>query len=106
MITIEHSNNKNVRNGIYIGRPSLFGNPFRIGADGTRAEVIAKYRVWLREQYAHNPTVRQQLEAWARQHQSGRDLIFVCWCAPFPCHGDVIKDAVEKISETIACTPT
>jgi hypothetical protein len=29
---------------VYIGRPSKWGNPFQIGRDGTRDEVIAKYR--------------------------------------------------------------
>ena len=37
-------------NGIYIGRPSVLGNPFKIGADGNRHEVIEKYRKYLNEQ--------------------------------------------------------
>ncbi len=28
---------------VYIGRGSKWGNPFRIGADGNRAAVIAKH---------------------------------------------------------------
>ncbi|PIW12451.1 MAG: hypothetical protein COW35_01440, partial [Candidatus Infernicultor aquiphilus] len=32
---------------VYIGRPSKWGNPFTIGKDGTRSEVIEKYRIWL-----------------------------------------------------------
>ena len=32
---------------IYIGRPSKWGNPFSIGKDGTREEVIEKYREWI-----------------------------------------------------------
>lgn len=36
---------------VYIGRRSKWGNPFVIGRDGTRAEVIAKYAVWLADQY-------------------------------------------------------
>ena len=28
---------------VYIGRGSKWGNPFRIGADGDRVEVIRKY---------------------------------------------------------------
>jgi hypothetical protein len=32
---------------IYVGRPSKFGNPFVIGKDGTRQEVVNKYREWL-----------------------------------------------------------
>ena len=33
--------------GYYIGRPSPLGNPFEIGRDGTRDDVIAKYALWL-----------------------------------------------------------
>ena len=32
---------------LYIGRPSKWGNPFVIGRDGSRADVIAKYRAWI-----------------------------------------------------------
>jgi hypothetical protein len=64
---------------VYIGRPSMWGNPFVIGRDGTRAEVIAKYENWLAQQ----PRLTAQLD-----RLRGRDL--VCWCAPRPCHGDVL----------------
>jgi hypothetical protein len=30
-------------NAIYVGRPTKWGNPFRIGVDGSREGVIAKY---------------------------------------------------------------
>jgi hypothetical protein len=32
---------------VYIGRPSKWGNPFVVGRDGNRLEVIKKYRLWL-----------------------------------------------------------
>lgn len=32
---------------VYIGRPSKWGNPFIVGADGTRDEVIQKYKDWI-----------------------------------------------------------
>ena len=35
---------------VYVGRPSKWGNPFVIGRDGTRDEVIAKYRAWILRQ--------------------------------------------------------
>jgi hypothetical protein len=63
---------------VYVGRPSKWGNPFVIGKDGTRAEVIAKYEEWL-----HDSGLINQIGELA-----GRDL--VCWCAPEPCHGDVL----------------
>ncbi|MDA8190782.1 MAG: DUF4326 domain-containing protein, partial [Gammaproteobacteria bacterium] len=34
---------------VYVGRPSPLGNPFAIGPDGGRAEVIQQYAVWLEE---------------------------------------------------------
>ncbi len=33
---------------VYIGRPSEFGNPFRIGVDGDRDEVIEKFKEWIK----------------------------------------------------------
>jgi hypothetical protein len=63
----------------YIGRPSIWGNPFVIGRDGTRRDVIAKYEAWLTTQ----PDLVARLPSLA-----GRNL--VCWCAPLGCHGDVL----------------
>jgi hypothetical protein len=65
-----------LHNAIYVGRPTKWGNPFVIGKDGTREEVVAKYEAWL-------PTSGldpAELRGW--------DL--VCWCAPEPCHADVL----------------
>lgn len=67
---------------VYIGRPSKWGNPFSIGKDGTREEVIAKYIDWLHENPDFVATVRREL--------AGKDVI--CWCAPRPCHGDILRD--------------
>ncbi|ADC73234.1 conserved hypothetical protein (plasmid) [Thioalkalivibrio sp. K90mix] len=65
---------------VYIGRPSRWGNPFVVGRDGTREEVVARYREWLLAR-------PEKMEA-ARRELRGRDL--VCFCAPKACHGDVL----------------
>ncbi|KPF95043.1 MULTISPECIES: DUF4326 domain-containing protein [Rhodopseudomonas] len=70
---------------VYIGRPSKWGNPFVIGRDGSRAEVVAKYRAWIVTQ----PALMNALE-----ELRGRDL--VCWCAPLACHGDVLIDLANR----------
>ena len=31
-------------NTVYVGRPTKWGNPFKIGVDGNRQKVIRKYR--------------------------------------------------------------
>lgn len=72
-------------NAVYIGRPSKWGNPFVIGKDGTREEVIAKYRTWLLAQPA-------KVEA-AKRELAGKDL--VCFCAPKGCHGDVLLEVAN-----------
>ena len=43
----------NMRNedwDVRIDRKSRWGNPFQIGADGDRNEVVQKYREWIRDQ--------------------------------------------------------
>jgi hypothetical protein len=40
-------NVKKDRYDIFIGRPSIWGNPFIIGKDGNRSEVIRKYKKWI-----------------------------------------------------------
>ena len=70
---------KRAAHDVYIGRPSKWGNPFVIGRDGTRDDVIARYEAWLLEQ----PELVDTLPELA-----GKTL--GCWCAPRACHGDVL----------------
>tara|TARA_Y100000034_G_scaffold121644_2_gene166137 strand:+ start:2016 stop:2285 length:270 start_codon:yes stop_codon:yes gene_type:complete len=72
---------------VYIGRPGKWGNPFEIGRDGTREEVIQKYEEWIRQQ----PDLLEDL--WELE---GKTL--GCWCSPKACHGDVLIKLVESIN--------
>lgn len=65
---------------VYIGRPSKWGNPFVIGRDGSRDDVIRKYKAWLESQPQLVTQVRSEL----------RGKVLGCWCAPMPCHGDIL----------------
>lgn len=71
---------------IYIGRGSKWGNPFRIGVDGSRTEVIELYRQWLWKQ----PKLITALKAGELKGQR-----LGCFCKPYACHGDVLKSASE-----------
>ena len=68
------------KDAIYIGRPSKWGNPFQIGKDGSRAEVIGKYKNYIKN--------LPDLIQLARNELKGKDLI--CFCTPLACHGDVL----------------
>lgn len=71
---------------VYVGRPSKWGNSYKIGRDGTREDVIAKYADWL-----DGKVLRGELDLDELQ---GRDL--VCFCAPLPCHADVLLGLANK----------
>jgi hypothetical protein len=67
---------------VYVGRPSKWGNPFVIGRDGDRDEVIEAYEHWLDHQMTIDP--------WFLRGLKGKDL--VCWCVPEACHADVLLE--------------
>ena len=78
--------NKRVDNfDVYIGRGSPWGNPYIIGQDGTRSEVIAAYREWILSQ--------PELVAKARKELTGK--VLGCFCKPAPCHGDVLVEICD-----------
>jgi len=70
---------------VYIGRPSKWGNPFTIGKDGTRDEVVEKYKEWVLKQ----PELMKALP-----ELEGK--ILGCWCSPKACHGDVLVSILDK----------
>ena len=79
---------KFVDGATYVGRPSKWGNPYEIGKDGTREEVIAKFEDLLRS----SPRMMEEVKSELR----GRSLI--CWCHPSPCHAEVLlRIANEEI---------
>ena len=89
-----HRDDPDVADVVYVGRAmhrggwklpaSPLANPFRPGRDGSREEVVAAYRAYLLERpdlLALIPGLR------------GRRL--GCWCAPLPCHGQVIAELAD-----------
>lgn len=67
---------------VRIDRQTHWGNPFVIGKDGTREEVIAKYRDWILSE--------PDIVAMVKRELRGKTL--GCWCAPKACHGDVLLE--------------
>lgn len=70
---------------IYIGRPSKWGNPFKIGIDGNRLEVIRKYEEYIR----NNKKLLEDLS-----ELEGK--ILGCYCKPKACHGDVLVKLIQE----------
>lgn len=73
----------------YIGRGSVFGNPFVIGKDGNREEVIKKYNWWVRT-YMYSNGMFGLSSLGLAIYDLPEDAILGCYCKPKACHGDVI----------------
>lgn len=113
-------------NTVYVGRPSYFGNPFRVGestpatwhkpfADVTvrdaahAVELLRSYLAWRSEKA---PGWRNSLgpyfpwESQIRSLLTGRNL--ACWCKTTePCHADVLIEIANESEppsgEEISC---
>lgn len=79
---------------VYIGRGSIFGNPFEIGRDGTREQVIERYKEW----FAF--LTRDEAFVDALLRLEGKRL--GCFCKPLPCHGEVIVEWLKWYRESEA----
>ena len=69
---------------VYIGRPSKWGNPFKISKNVSREEAISKYEAYIMS----NPDLIEALPELIGKRLG-------CFCAPEPCHGDILKIMVE-----------
>ena len=90
-----HRDDPDFADVVYVGRAMYRGgwklpgsplaSPFRPGPDGSREEVLARYRQYLLGQ----PDLLALLPALR-----GRRL--GCWCVPEPCHAQVIAELADS----------
>lgn len=80
---------------VYIGRGSIWGNPFShlIGTKAqfkveTREEAIECYRSWLWTEIREGRITKELLLTLDNQ-------ILGCYCSPKRCHGEILRAAVE-----------
>ena len=92
-------------NAVYVGRAvkryglraSVLANPRRMGyttgprAAASRAKAIAVYRTWFGRRTQIFSTQIDELQRLYDQVKAG-PLVLVCWCAPKPCHAEIIRD--------------
>jgi Domain of unknown function (DUF4326) len=89
-----HRDDPDYADVVYVGRAmhrggwhlkqSPLASPFSPGRDGTREEVVAKYRTYL----LSRPELLGLVPGL-----KGRRL--GCWCGPKPCHAEVIAEIAD-----------
>lgn len=102
---------KGHKEGVYIGRGmpgmedspllgwfvSPLANPFTIKACGSRLAALSSYREWLTEKIeVKDHEVCKELARLQSYARKG-DLTLLCWCAPFACHGEILKEFLEAM---------
>ena len=76
---------------IYCARGSIFGNPFEIGRDGNREEVIKKYKKWFNFLLKDKRFVNELIKL--------KDQNIGCFC-DYPrenCHLSIIKEYLDNL---------
>ena len=82
---------------VYIGRGSIFGNPFIIGKDGNRQDVIKKYEEWIRKWMYNRAFFKHTSPLGHAIWTLPEDAVLGCYCAPKACHGDIIVKIWEEL---------
>jgi hypothetical protein len=83
----------------YIGRPSIWGNPYSHRKEGTlakfivpsRYEAIEKYREYILKRLKEDESLMRKFNQEIHHKTLG------CWCSPKSCHGDVLTEISEQI---------
>jgi hypothetical protein len=89
-------------NTVYVGRGSRWGNPFRVGVDGTAAECVQKYADHMLP-YRHHGE-HSGLESFFLSSAILDDIIselrgknVACWCKlGEPCHADFLLEMANS----------
>lgn len=83
----------------YIGRKGFgmsgeFGNPYRLNKDGSRYDIMIKFRKYFMKRLNNDPEFKKRILGL-------RGLTLGCFCAPRPCHGDIIAAYLNGYTEGV-----
>lgn len=103
---VNKKTHKSTFNDYYIGRPSIFGNPFTHLKQNTKAEfqvetreiAIEKYKDWFDFKYKTDSKFKIEFDELVKIAKV-EDVNLVCWCKPLSCHGDIIKQKIKEYLE-------
>lgn len=84
-------------NTVYVGRPSVFSNPFKVTAYRSLVECVQRFRSMMKGEYDNCAQYRiKRLAIMESLHRiKGKDLC--CWCPlDQPCHADVLLEIANE----------
>ncbi len=75
---------------VYIGRGSIFGNPFKIEVVGSRSKAISLYENYVRKQISEIVSETGRSKLPKSIYDLPQNTVLGCYCKPLDCHGDII----------------
>lgn len=91
-MSTEIVNIKNSTYDIYIGRGSIYGNPYKIGIDGSRDDVCYKHLLYLKNNLSNGKFKYKDLKLLENKKLG-------CYCYPKKCHGDNYKMLLDEMNK-------
>ena len=96
---------------VYIGRGSVFGNPYTHLPSSrkdaikvkTRAEACAQYQKHFMAQTA--VIARKELLQLINKVINNEPVNLVCFCSPKQCHGDYLKQVIDEAAIAFTSSP-
>lgn len=92
-------------NNYPIYRPSILSNPYYWEKDKktlamfvvkSRDEAIDRYEAYFDRMYSGNAPFKFLIDEIYEKYKRGEDIYLECYCKPERCHGDIIKEKLEK----------
>ena len=74
------------------GEDGYFGHPFRLLPGMSRGATLDRYRSYFYGRLRTDPEFGQRIHAL-----KGKRL--GCFCKPYPCHGDIIKEYLDTLDD-------
>ncbi len=82
-----------------VTRPGIYGNPFRVGRDGTAEECVARFRADVEKLLAGEDGIHKAVAVTSLRRIKGMNL--ACHCKlDEPCHADVLLELANKEPES------
>lgn len=94
-------------NVFYIGRGSVFGNPFTHIKDRetkavfvveNRDKAIDLYEPFFDKMYECDEEFKNEFDRIYEMYKEGKDIYLGCYCKPLRCHGDIIEKKLIQFS--------
>jgi hypothetical protein len=92
-ITIVVNKDRGDAYDVYIGRGTIWGNPYQIGPNGDREEVIRKFS------YDFDRGFLKFSDNLEKNIYKLKGKVIACHCKPYPCHGDVIAAYINSFDD-------